>query len=322
VLAAVQRGLEHRGDERADLRLLRCAWPGDVENANLVLVEKGNEPRGVRINVALGSAQMKHWLIHLFRQLESQPRSAFQFGCETEDERGAAVADVPFGPLRVVRGRRFTQLILRRNRVIFGPPIARAPAAVLQAVCQREIEGGAIRTSLAAGNYRDILQNSHARCCVRARAEVKIDHLLYATATTLTMPNKTNQSALATYFQYALAGYLILLVVATHLPRNTPFLPSNFNYLDKLCHFTVYALLTLLLATTWQLASGVLTRRHLFWAWMAVAMFGAVDEITQLAVDRDCEFSDWAADALGAGVGLIVFVLLRDVVAARKSKLE
>jgi VanZ family protein len=135
------------------------------------------------------------------------------------------------------------------------------------------------------------------------------------------MPNKTNQSALATYFQCALAGYLILLVVATHLPRSVPFLPSNFNYLDKLCHFTAYALLSLLLVTTWQLAAGVLTRRHLIWAWMAVALFGAVDELTQLAVGRDCELSDWIADAVGAAVGLIVFVLLRDVVAARSSKL-
>jgi VanZ family protein len=139
--------------------------------------------------------------------------------------------------------------------------------------------------------------------------------------TTLTMPNKTNQSGLATYSQFALAGYLVLLVVATHLPRSMPFLPSSFNYLDKLCHFTAYALLSLLLATTWQLASGVLTRRHLFWAWMAVALFGAVDELTQLAFGRDCELSDWAADALGAIAGLIAFAFLREFVARRSSNL-
>ncbi len=129
------------------------------------------------------------------------------------------------------------------------------------------------------------------------------------------MPNKRKLPPLSTLCKLALAGYVIALLTGTHLPPTTPFLPSG--DFDKLYHFTAYAILAGLLATTWQFAGGNLTFRHLWWAWVAVAVFGALDEITQIPVHRDCSFWDWTADAIGAAVGLLLFVWLRRVIVAR-----
>jgi len=111
--------------------------------------------------------------------------------------------------------------------------------------------------------------------------------------------------------QVALAGCVIFLLTATHLPPSSPLLPDEVHNLDKVFHFTAYAILAGLIATVWQLKSGVLTARHLRWAWIAVAIFGALDEITQVAVDRDCNLGDWTTDVTGAAIGLLAFVWLR-----------
>ena len=85
----------------------------------------------------------------------------------------------------------------------------------------------------------------------------------------------------------------------------------------KFQHTVAYAILAGLLATVWQLSSGVLTARHLSWTWIAVVIYGALDEITQIPVSRDCDFWDWTADATGAAVGLLAFVWLRRRYTAR-----
>jgi VanZ family protein len=136
------------------------------------------------------------------------------------------------------------------------------------------------------------------------------------------MPKNQNRTKYSTTFQIALAGYLIVLIVGTHLPPDSPFLPREHQHLDKLYHFLAYALLGGLLATTWQLTVGVLSSRHLWLTWIAVAVVGAVDEFTQLIVGRDCEFSDWAADVAGALVGILIFVWLRRSLFSRTAKHE
>jgi VanZ family protein len=109
-------------------------------------------------------------------------------------------------------------------------------------------------------------------------------------------------------WRLALASYWLSLFVATHLPNNVPILPSGRS--DKLMHFAAYAILAALLATTWQLAAGHLTVRHLVVLWIAVVLYGAVDEWTQIPVGRDCNLWDWIADALGALTALAVFAWL------------
>jgi VanZ family protein len=113
-----------------------------------------------------------------------------------------------------------------------------------------------------------------------------------------------------------LAGFVLVLITATHLPITSRMMPAAELNIDKLFHFTAYAILAGLLATVWQLSSGILTARHLRWAWCAVAIFGALDELTQIAVNRDCNIWDWSADATGAAVGLVVFVWMRRRVTA------
>jgi VanZ family protein len=114
-----------------------------------------------------------------------------------------------------------------------------------------------------------------------------------------------------------LGGFVLILLIATHLPPGSPLLPAEKHGFDKVLHFAAYAILAGLIATAWQLSSGVLTARHLRWVWCAVAIFGALDEITQIPVHRDCSIWVWSADALGAAAGLLAFVWLRRRIAAR-----
>jgi VanZ family protein len=134
------------------------------------------------------------------------------------------------------------------------------------------------------------------------------------------MLKRSNSSKLRTLVQIGLAAYLIILLTATHLPPNSRFLPSEINNIDKLCHFSAYAIFAVLLATTWRATARAGHFRQLFWTWVAVAVFGTLDELTQIPVGRDCDFWDWIADATGAAVGLLIFAWLREKFAARFSR--
>lgn len=127
------------------------------------------------------------------------------------------------------------------------------------------------------------------------------------------MLNLSQRSKLAVLSQVALAAYWLVLFIATHLPAGTRYLPRQ--NVDKVDHFFGYALLALLIVTTWQLVAGYLTTRHLCWAWVAIVFYGAIDEITQIPVGRECSLWDWLADAVGAVLGLLIFVGLRRIAA-------
>jgi len=102
-----------------------------------------------------------------------------------------------------------------------------------------------------------------------------------------------------------LAGYWLALVVGTHLPPKFPGLPSERS--DKLAHFGAYMGLAWLLSMAWQSSTGRLNGRHLWFAWMAVILVAAADEMTQPLIGRVASRGDWLADAVGAAVGLAVF---------------
>jgi VanZ family protein len=133
------------------------------------------------------------------------------------------------------------------------------------------------------------------------------------------MPKSQKRLPYSTICQFALVGYLAVLFIGTHLPPDSPFLPREIAYLDKVYHFAAYAVLAGLVATSWQLAAGVLTPRHLRLTWVAIAVIGALDEITQIPVGRDCEFGDWVADAVGAATGLLLFAWIRRRIAAQQT---
>ena len=109
------------------------------------------------------------------------------------------------------------------------------------------------------------------------------------------------------------AGYLLALFVGTHLPLEAASLPGD--QIDKLVHFAAYAGLAWLLAMAWESSTGRLNGRHLWFAWLAIVSFAAIDEVTQLLVHRDADPFDWLADATGAVVGLGAFLLVRRMIA-------
>jgi VanZ family protein len=102
--------------------------------------------------------------------------------------------------------------------------------------------------------------------------------------------------------------YWAALFVATHLPRNVPYLPSERT--DKPIHFVAYFALAALLAATWQHMVERLQWRHFWWAWLTLVLYAAVDESTQTLVGRTASFRDWFADVLGATCGLAIFALV------------
>jgi VanZ family protein len=102
----------------------------------------------------------------------------------------------------------------------------------------------------------------------------------------------------------ALAGYWLALVIGTHLPALPSVVPLEDS--DKVLHFLAYAGLAMLVTI-----NGAL-RRTLGWPhWFVIAgllaLFGALDEVTQIPVGRHCDFRDWLADAAGIVSGLALF---------------
>ena len=120
------------------------------------------------------------------------------------------------------------------------------------------------------------------------------------------------RSKIVTLSKIALGLFWLALFTGTHIPPTTH-IPLEAHWGDKVLHFSAYMMLALLLATVWELAGGVLTLRHLVFAWLAILAYGAFDELSQMLVDRDCELLDWIADATGAAVGLTIFVVLRSL---------
>jgi VanZ family protein len=121
-------------------------------------------------------------------------------------------------------------------------------------------------------------------------------------------------------WQAVLACYWLTLVVSTHVPPRLPGLPVQGA--DKLAHLAAYAMLAGLLAVNLQLAGGHVTRRHFRWLWIAVVLFGAVDELTQPVFGRSASWTDWLADGAGAALGLALFALARRWVAVHTPSVD
>lgn len=106
-----------------------------------------------------------------------------------------------------------------------------------------------------------------------------------------------------------LVVYWLALVAGTHVPQ-PPELIFPRALSDKWLHMLAYAGLSFLLSLNWSLWRP--------WAWWhavavlsALAAFGAVDEITQIPVGRNCDSMDWVADIIGSTAGLAIFLVVR-----------
>jgi VanZ family protein len=125
-----------------------------------------------------------------------------------------------------------------------------------------------------------------------------------------------SRSTLATLSKLALALYWLALFTATHWPATPKLGTVDVN--DKIAHALAYAILAFLIATTWELSVGRLNGRHLGLVWLGVVIYGALDELTQTLVGRDCSFWDWTADGLGAAIGILIFVMLRRLIEKKR----
>jgi len=99
-----------------------------------------------------------------------------------------------------------------------------------------------------------------------------------------------------------------VILIGTSLPGNS--LPQQITLYDKVLHFSIYALLGLLLSRQ----IGEVTGR-----WRAAALavviavaFGAADEWHQRFIPgRSTELADWRADSIGAVSGALLLALFR-----------
>ena len=102
--------------------------------------------------------------------------------------------------------------------------------------------------------------------------------------------------------------YWLVLATATHYPRVR--LPRVENA-DKIAHFLAYAALAFLVA--WAFPSGWKPMRNLYMAFLFVASYGAIDELTQPYFNRHADWYDWLADLAGAFFGVVAYGLSRSL---------
>jgi len=106
----------------------------------------------------------------------------------------------------------------------------------------------------------------------------------------------------------AAALYGVLLFVATHVPPPGAMAPAA-N--DKLLHWGAYGIFTLAVLLAWHATARGLRPRNMLLIGLAVAVYGAFDEVTQIPVGRIADVGDWCADVAGIATGVVVYLLLR-----------
>lgn len=120
------------------------------------------------------------------------------------------------------------------------------------------------------------------------------------------------------YRPYVAVGYWLTAAVLTHLPPRLT-VPNPFPSADRVLHFATY--FGLAIAVAWGFAEkssyfqrlfnrGELKKVCLVLA-AALAVWGALDELTQPFVRRYADPIDWLADVAGIVAGLACWGLLR-----------
>ena len=97
------------------------------------------------------------------------------------------------------------------------------------------------------------------------------------------------------------------LFALTHIPApKLPIHPRN----DKAIHFAAYGGLATALFLSMRFASSKPPAKVAVTVLAILLAYGAIDEWTQLLVNRSCEMADWHADAAGAAVAVTLLTLL------------
>jgi VanZ family protein len=124
------------------------------------------------------------------------------------------------------------------------------------------------------------------------------------------LPRRPAAGWLARLLAAATFGYMATLLWATHYPRPQEFLGTQ-PPSDKLLHVGAYAVLGGLVAATLA-AAGRLSVRGALVAAVALAAFGAFDEITQPLpwFRRTADPLDWVYDVAGIVGGITAVAAL------------
>lgn len=119
-------------------------------------------------------------------------------------------------------------------------------------------------------------------------------------------PGGPVSARLLRWLTLAALSYFVAMFWGTHTPKPPPSLTEGFS--DKHLHFVAYGGLAFLIAARLG-CSRTLTRRHYVRLWLAVAAYGALDELLQIPVGRDADVADWLMDVTGSAVGLATFAV-------------
>jgi VanZ family protein len=100
-----------------------------------------------------------------------------------------------------------------------------------------------------------------------------------------------------------------LILILTSIPGShipvVPFGIMPFRNFDKVVHFAIYCVLGWLTARAWS--SGSRITAAALAAIALISCFGAFDEWHQQFIpQRSMELLDWAADTMGAAIGVIL----------------
>ena len=107
------------------------------------------------------------------------------------------------------------------------------------------------------------------------------------------------------WLAFVAGAFWLLMFIGTHLPKKQN---GRKEYgLDKVAHFSAFAILAVLLCLAAARWSGRLRWYHLAGVVTALSLYGMFDEITQafLTTTRKADVQDWIADTCGAAVGAI-----------------
>ena len=108
----------------------------------------------------------------------------------------------------------------------------------------------------------------------------------------------------------ATAAYMGLLVFTTHYPKPDELLRGLLGQnppADKTLHFVAYAVLAMLSSATWLTARRTAGHGIAPLA-VALAAFGALDEVTQPFFRRHADPVDWVYDCIGIAIGIAAVV--------------
>lgn len=105
-----------------------------------------------------------------------------------------------------------------------------------------------------------------------------------------------------------MVAYWSALAVSTHLPTGVA--PAVGDWWDKVLHSAAFGTLGLLSGLAAGFPKRWLSRRRGTAVALALAVYAAIDELTQPWTGRHCDPIDWLCDTLGIVIGVSAAALL------------